>query len=110
MQFYAFIKPRSAIDRAWRAHNRIGGEVSSVLFRFNGQRFQSVTTLDDADVIALRHVPSVQLEMIASSVQTQPPVEPIPVVPEPTLKPEVEESPIIVQQPAYQSHKSKHRR
>ena len=66
MRFGARLKRGSAIDRLWRGQSRMGGELSGVPFHLVGDLFAGfyvVDKLEPDQVTALRHNPSVELDL-----------------------------------------------
>ncbi len=66
MRFFARIRSGSTVDRAWRKHNRVGGEVAGVPFRLEagpGSAFVSMELAPD-QVAAMKEQESVEVESV----------------------------------------------
>ncbi len=64
MRFFARIRAGSTVDRAWRKHNRVGGEVAGMPFRLEagpGSPFVSMELAPD-QVTVLKEQESVEVE------------------------------------------------
>lgn len=72
MKITAFVKRRSAIDRLWREHQRLGGIIEGVRFTLDGSTaagcYTAVDQLTAAQFSALTLNPSVQVEMVGPSI------------------------------------------
>jgi len=73
MQFLASIIPNSVIDKSWRCHRRIGGDVATVRFTLIGNIFVSGPLTAD-QIAQIQQIPSVRLEALAhTTLLTEPP-------------------------------------
>ena len=68
MVYYASILPNSIIDRSWRAHGRIGGDVGTIRFTLLGNVFMTSKPLTPDQVMAAQAIPSIRLEAAGNGV------------------------------------------
>ena len=87
MRFFAFIRPNSSIDKAWRAKHRTGGTVLGIEFNImagavvlaanaTGGTYRS-RELEAFEVTALSREPGITVEMIGSLPTPEPTPAPV---------------------------------